>query len=979
MLRHLYVHTSAPSDYVPRSRQPTDPPAPIDALLLRVATDLERHLPDLVPLRARTVPPRSSPLAPVPDANTTETAPPEEEEVSTSEEEGERNEDQDRREHERRKRPRPPPLFCRRVLFARLDRITAAARGVPAKGKEKEESEEPESVLSPKIILSPEREAEDVFDKAAQHKNTPSLSLTIPSEGGDEGNNPASPITLLSPQNVHARTHLSNPSQSDTHIEALIRLLFVFSRTNPAWTYTPAFVDIVIPLYLIYGELIERHRGDTVQTNYAEEETFWAFTAIMGELGDVVSSGADGNINLAMQRLSRRMRWADEPLWQILYNRNLDPALPLYTYQWLSGLMTHDRGHLLRTWDYLFSQPPATPEMRPKLDTLIDLCVAVICLLKKRIYYPPPPSPRKKNTMWNEPDNITAPQLIDEEDPDRSFVRVLQLFRHYNLAELGGSAALLYTAFELNQERLTAIMEGTDPDAPGWSEARDQAASKANWASLKIRQAAQGAWSQYTQYSQSSAVAKASTNLTASARAASQAAWSAAPPAPNWKGLSAAAGRLWKRAPRDDESIDGEEFEHFSSLPSTPGNPRSPSQGMFSPDKRHSHPATGARRGRSDSNTSASGLSVTSLQDRLSGLALSLGTTKEKPQEKMQDKDGHLTAGPRPLLLSGSARRASNSGGVSGGKSPGRSRASSPLPGGLSTPPPNGVHGPLYRIGSRNRKPSSPTKSSSDGYRNSVTSFGSDSDRSHNRDSVASTPYESDTSLARGPGWRSASASTPKAQLAQIEPAAVKPLASAHALSMVTSAPEPVAPPPPEPEPAEPPEPISIPTPAIAHLTEDDYEHVYEPAEDSFILLDALEQDAHAIRSAKPALCVEIGSGSGIASTFMSSMLGPSNAHVISTDINKFAAEATLRTGDANDVPLNPVLCNLLDPLRQRLEGQIELFIFNPPYVETEEAELTATQAQRDIGGAWAGGEFGMAVTNLVLEHLPVSNPNWQH
>ena len=146
-----------------------------------------------------------------------------------------------------------------------------------------------------------------------------------------------------------------------------------------------------------------------------------------------------------------------------------------------------------------------------------------------------------------------------------------------------------------------------------------------------------------------------------------------------------------------------------------------------------------------------------------------------------------------------------------------------------------------------------------------------------------------------------------------------------------------------------------------------DGREVYSPAEDTYTLIDALTADLDTIKSRKPLICAEIGSGSGAVLASLAHLLGPELVY-IAVDINPKATQMTQTTLSRNHVVHGEVL--RMD-LTTSLACQIDLLVCNPPYVVTPEAEYLQGQRDRDIVAAYAGGAKGRMLTDRLLRELP--------
>ncbi|KAK0716996.1 hypothetical protein B0T26DRAFT_613848, partial [Lasiosphaeria miniovina] len=208
-----------------------------------------------------------------------------------------------------------------------------------------------------------------------------------------------------------------------------------------------------------------------------------------------------------------------------------------------------------------------------------------------------------------------------------------------------------------------------------------------------------------------------------------------------------------------------------------------------------------------------------------------------------------------------------------------------------------------------------------------------------------------------------------------------------------------------------------LPTPDTSHVP---YARVYEPAEDSFLLLDTLSSASEtaflasrfgpSTPSATPTstststkttpapLVLEVGPGSGVVVAFLAAharaIFGRADVLAAAVDVNRFACDATAATA-AKAVSssssgagcfLDAVQGDLAAPLRA---GVVDVLVFNPPYVPTEalplpppppetspdiiERKTTFEEDSHLLALSYAGGRDGMETTERLLAALPLT------
>ena len=132
-------------------------------------------------------------------------------------------------------------------------------------------------------------------------------------------------------------------------------------------------------------------------------------------------------------------------------------------------------------------------------------------------------------------------------------------------------------------------------------------------------------------------------------------------------------------------------------------------------------------------------------------------------------------------------------------------------------------------------------------------------------------------------------------------------------------------------------------------------EHVYEPAEDTFLLAENLSVAADDV-------VLELGTGCGI----LAVLAAKKAKNVVAVDVNPHAIKCASKNAQTNYVTekIEFRLGDLFHPIKK--DERFSIILFNSPYLPSEPDEENSW-----IGKAWAGGPNGRQVIDRFIADAP--------
>ena len=152
-------------------------------------------------------------------------------------------------------------------------------------------------------------------------------------------------------------------------------------------------------------------------------------------------------------------------------------------------------------------------------------------------------------------------------------------------------------------------------------------------------------------------------------------------------------------------------------------------------------------------------------------------------------------------------------------------------------------------------------------------------------------------------------------------------------------------------------------------------EDVYPPSEDTYLMLDTIAENTLETSGEdwRFTFSLEVGSGSGVLSSFLLDRLAPLPRFAIAVDLNPLACKQTVGTASRVGVGalLDVVCCDFTKGQCFR-KGVFNVVICNPPYVPGEDREFTLETGGEDIlEKSWnGGGPFGREVPLKILHSI---------